>query len=198
MTVATVPFPDFLPPSPPGGAYLALARRFVEWLLKRWPGLRGHAEDLEQEAAIAALLAARCFEPGRGVGFLTFAWWKMRGAATRYLRKAVERKRLLRALASQLPAPLGPVESVQVPYDAALVVNLLRPVLLEATRPQRHRYYPRALGASAVRDVELFLAVLMGESLAEVGRRCGVTRERARQIVERLKPAFETWKLSLH
>ena len=190
-----VPFPDFM--QPPDDDLLGLARRFVEWFLRRWPRLESHAEDLRQEAAIGALLAAKKFEPARRVGFVTYAWWQMRGQVTRYLRNAFDRPKVLRELAQSIPSPLDAAEAVQLPCDASTVIALLRPVLLEATRPMRHRKYPRALGAGAHRDVELFLLVLQGESLAEAGRKFGISRERARQLVEKLRPAFDYWRTSL-
>ena len=87
MTTRAIPFPDFLPP--PGDDFLGLARRFVVWFLHRWPGLTPHAEDLAQEAAIGILLAKRQFDPSRRVNFVVYAWWRMRGQVTRYLRSAL-------------------------------------------------------------------------------------------------------------
>jgi RNA polymerase sigma factor (sigma-70 family) len=195
MTSVCLPFPDFLPP--PTDPYLALAQRFVAWLFGRRPMLQNHGEDLRQEAALAAVKAARTFDPRRGVAFLTFAWWQMRAAARDYLRRAFDPPRALRSYRRALMAELASGEEVSVPCEAALIVNLLKPVLLEATRPQRHRRYPRALGAAAERDVELFLAVLGGVSLADIAREAGISRERARQVVERLYPAFDHWRLHL-
>ena len=193
MTSASIPFPDFM--QPPDDDLLGLASRFVEWFLRRWPKLDSHADDLRQEAAIGVLVARRKFDPTRRVGFLVYAWWEMRGQVTRYLRRAIERPRFLRELAEVAPAPLSPSDEVQLPCDASTVVALLRPVLLEATRPMRRRR--RALGAGARRDVELFLMVLRGESLAEAGRQFGISRERARQLVEKMRPAFNYWRASL-
>lgn len=188
-------FADFM--QPPEDDFLNLARRFVDWFLRRWPSLASHAEDLQQEAAMGALLASRQFDPRRRTSFVTYAWWRMRGQVTRYLRTAIEKPRYLEELAHVSPKPLDTAETVQLPCDASTVIALLRPVLLEAVRPRRHRQYPRALGASAHRDVELFLAVLQGESLAEAGRRFGISRERARQLIEKMRPAFEWWRSSL-
>ncbi len=195
MTSACLPFPDFLPP--PTDPYLALAQRFVAWLLRRVPRLQPHREDLQQEAALAALEAARSFRPSRDAAFLTHAWWQMRRASTRYLRRAFDPPRMLRLLRRAFSPTLNGAEVVAVPCEASLAVNLLRPVLLEATRPQRHRHYPRALGAGAERDVALFIAVLSGESQAEVARRLGISRERVRQVVARLTPAFHHWRAHL-
>jgi RNA polymerase sigma factor (sigma-70 family) len=191
-----MPFADFLQP-PPEDDFLGLASRFVDWFLRRWPGLSSHAEDLRQEAAIGAMLAAKKFDPSRNVSFVVYAWWRMRGQVTRYLRSAFDRPKMLRELAASVPSPLSRTDAVQLPCDAATVIALLRPVLEEATRPIRKRMYPRKLGASARRDVELFLAVLKGESMAEAGRRFGISRERARQLVERLTPAFNYWRATL-
>jgi RNA polymerase sigma factor (sigma-70 family) len=44
-------------------------------------------EDLEQEAALALVLAARKFDPGRGVRFVTYAMWWVRARVQQASRR---------------------------------------------------------------------------------------------------------------
>lgn len=134
-------------------------------------------DDLAQEAVLAMTRAARDFEPGRGLSFLTLA-----GACIKHalFAAAVRAAAALRHREPQLSAleeggPDGGPMAAADP-DAAEAGG-------EAAGGEARALAERALALVGGRYAEVLrLRHYEGLTLTEAGRRLGVSRERARQM----------------
>ena len=172
-------------------SHLPYAAGITRQWIARSPSLRPHEEDLLQEASIGLLVAARRFRPARGVLFRTYAWWWV----TARIRREAQR------LGAALPAfdegfqPTADGSGLH-PIESAVEVRRLLPRMARLLRRAHRRTSPSA--GSASRNVELFLrSLLHDESLADLGRAYSLSRERARQLHQRMGLLFERCRLKV-
>lgn len=160
---------------------------FVIMLARQYAGRGAALEDLVSEGNLGLLLAARRFDPERGVRFVTYAAWWVRQAILKAVRQAAAGPAgagWILSLDSGMDAedgePLGARvqdRSFPGPEDAAVGVAVrdqVRAVL--AGLPARD--------AAIVQD-RFGLAGTAGIPLREAARRHGLSSERVRQIEKR-------------
>lgn len=150
----------------------ALAHR--AWWLGRYPFTAYLAEDIHQEASLAAWRAADVFDWNRGIRFSTFAWYRMRTAV----------RQLLRRQHFGQPRRVGDVyEQWDLADDAPATdyPTLLRQCAQDMASPYAAR------GANATAATMLVLMEL-GENQSDAARAAGVSRQYASQVRQRLAP----------
>lgn len=145
-----------------------LARRYEHFAAK-YCGYAVEFDDLFQAACIALLSAARSFRPDAGYRFSTYAWFAIRNAMYRELHQA---RRLARSGATRHALLSDPadysVSDDDVNEREALVAELL------AELPEHERVVIRARYLEPERP-----------TLAAVGQRYGVTKQRVEQLQAR-------------
>ena len=191
--------------------------KFVYFYAMKYKKFCSHLtlEDLVAEGNIALIKAARRFDPSRGVKFITYAGWYVRHHMQRALAntdstiripvgrrkgkgKGVDVEQDLRlAYARSLDAPLSDGETTtlhdvvgsgQEGQEGALGRGDVEGVVREAVA---------ALGFTGLRKAVLEMRVMADEpcTLAEVGAKFGLSRERVRQVEvmvkERVRVALE-------
>lgn len=169
---------------------LALAGWVVKGMYKGWIARRLSWDDAVSAATLGLVEAARRYDPERGTRFATFAVW--------YCRSRVQDAAAAGGVVSVPRIDRGARRREETATRAALATARHRPLAADWEESMPHA------DASAVRDAEaaahaaarvgpllrrldarsreVVLARLSGETLADVGRRLGVTRERVRQI----------------
>ena len=141
-------------------------------------------DDLIQSGFEALIHAARTWRPDGGASFLTYAWLRIRGHLVRVVQSA--RRRGVRC---RKGAPPCPVESLTDPIgdeDGSTLEDVLG---LPATQED-------AAGAAEVialvrsrfseRDQQVFDLRLQGLDGEQIGEAIGRSRERVRQILEKI------------
>lgn len=183
-----------------------LAYAYVRRLLHYAPALRHLRRDLQQEALVGVLRASQTYDPARS-SFSTYGWV---GAALQ-IRRALPR--MLGAVRGPLNASITSAP-VMVPLDFSRLPTLapdacdLLDISWESARAAlinlyREAYGPRALGQDrAEAAVDCFLVRLTtdagdrlrsGTSIDAVAKKHGFTRERGRQLANRVVPLFDRW-----
>lgn len=169
---------------------VALARRV------RRGGLR--LEDLVQEGNLGLLRAVEKFDPHAGTRFLTYATWWVRAYLGKYVKEARSSVRphsgtvALADLSLDAPledgdaSPLDFLVSQAVPPDDACMAAERDREVRQSLRALRARV--GELGWDIVRDR---LEQDSPKTLAEIGQRFGVSRERVRQVEVRLKQLLQ-------
>jgi len=191
--------------------------KFVYFYAMKYKKFCSHLtlEDLVAEGNIALIKAARRFDPSRGVKFITYAGWYIRHHMQRTMantdstiripvgrregkRKNVNLGQDLRvAYARSLDAPLSDGETTlhdvvgsgQEGQEGALGRGDVEGVVV--------REAVAALGFTGLRKAVLEMRVMADEpcTLAEVGAKFGLSRERVRQVEvmvkERVRVALE-------
>lgn len=172
---------------------LALAAWCAKAAYKGWVARRITWDDAVAAATLGLVEAARRFDPSRGTRFTTFAVW--------YCRSRVQDAATTGGVVSVPRIDRGATRREETAACAARATARHRPLAADWEESMPHA------DASAVRDAEaaahaaarvgpllrrldarsreVVLARLSGETLADVGRRLGVTRERVRQIQAR-------------
>jgi RNA polymerase primary sigma factor len=167
----------------------------VNWAARRYARSGAQRDDLVQEGCLALLQATRQFDPTKRVRFGTYAAWWIRGQMRHFIRRT---RGLVRGGESErasvrdvsLDAPVGgdgPAWVDRLEQDAPGPVELLlRQEQAKRVGATLSRVRKRlgGLGWDVVQD-----RLMRDEpaTLEEVGRRWGVSRERARQVEIRAK-----------
>jgi RNA polymerase primary sigma factor len=181
------------------------------WCVNRYAPLRFREDphlfdEMVQEARIGLMIAARKFDPARGVRFGTYAtWWcrqRIRRAADNWSLgvarvpvhvRGEDRLELLRKLRGR--SLHGPVPHGKRPDHWHPAANSPGPAELAAEADDRAyihrclRYLPRRQR----RVIEM--RCLEGATLDQVGRELGITRERVRQLEERALARLRKFRL---
>jgi len=164
--------------------------RFVVSIARHYQGRGLPMDDLVNEGNLGLLKAAERFDETRGVRFVSYAHWWVRRAIV----EAVRRESGLRWGDGEIARP--------VPLDEPLGArgsSTLQEVLADDREPTPER---RLLRSAMRRSLEASLVDVPGrerdvlrryfgldsrppESLSEISRDLGITRERARQLKER-------------
>ncbi len=157
--------------------------RLVVTIAGRWAPLAPPTldfEDLAQEGVVGLLDAARRFEPQRGYRFSTYAtWW-----ITHRVQQAVQRARRARWLPNhEAPAPRSlPVGTLDGPLAKILPDRGGTPETATLARLRGQRLLA-ALRSLPAREVTiLWRHRVDGETLTQIGRDLGLSRERVRQL----------------
>jgi RNA polymerase sigma factor (sigma-70 family) len=179
----------------------------------RWThktGLPSYADDAAQVALEALCAAARTFVPSRGK-FSVWAAYYVHGGLRRFFRRGARVVPRDTKGTGDIPLDLSldaPLEETDgathldflvddvgdISREAAIDLHALGPRILRDMRQQVARRI-RGDRKRTLRYVDAFLEQeLEGLTLEAIGQRRGVTRERARQLVEKARPAFEAWK----
>lgn len=163
---------------------LRLSLAVVAKFARRYPDLAADVglDELEAEAFCALLRAARLFDPSKGYQFSTYAHitcW--RGCIQLVSQRRVG---MLREFL-QLEGAGYRNDAAGRAADGAAVVA---PPDKRAADPSRsaelRELYDRAMQLVPKEYAEVFRLHLEGWRHAEIGRRCGFTRERSRKICE--------------
>lgn len=170
-----------------------LAAHVVTRMMRRTGRWRDR-DDWMQAALLALVLAARSFDPGRGVPFGPYA--------ARCIKDAL-RSELRRADLVRLPADLrGEARraAAEAARPAALPEELPGPDgRAEADVRAEQQLAESLLAALPRRRAELVLAWMGGESDADAGRRLGLSRQRVQQqrqkALDRMRLAARAWGL---
>jgi RNA polymerase primary sigma factor len=166
----------------------------VGWAARRYARSGAQRDDLIQEGSLALLQATRQFDPSKRVRFGTYAAWWIRGQMRHFIRRTrglVRGGEVERASVRDvsLDAPVGDGitlgERLEQP-EPSPVEQLLRQEEAERVNGTLARLRKRLgnLGWDVVQE-----RWMRDEpaTLEEVGRRWGVSRERARQVEIRAK-----------
>lgn len=154
-----------------------LLRRLARHYARRHSRLS--ADDLEQEGFLALLVAARAFDPTVGTTFRQFARQRACGAMRDAIRRAMEADGWSRSGAREMPT--------WVSTDASEALSIAAPpgeeseVEFECVRA----ILRRTLTPNEAEVVEL--RMVRGWTLAEVGARLGVTKQRVAQVEGRAR-----------
>jgi len=133
-------------------------------------------EDIVQEGRLGAIKAAKRFDPTRGVQFITFAAYSIRAG----MREAVG-KGLIPTPRGQKSVPVSLLDSQQLgsleAFDQSdLTEDLEKQDLLERALVQINKL--------PVARASLLLRYANGETLAEIAKDMGFSRQRASQILK--------------
>ena len=133
-------------------------------------------EDIVQEGRLGAIKAAKRYDPARGVQFITFAAYSIRAA----MREAVG-KGMIHTPRGQKGVPVALLDSQQLgsleAFDQSdLTEDLEKRDLLERALVQIKKL-PEARAS-------LLLRYANGETLAEIAKAMGFSRQRASQILK--------------
>lgn len=169
--------------------YAPLVTRCAKPFVRRHPEWR---EDIEQEGLLGLVLAARRFDPSRGLKFSTFAHWYIVGLIKHFVRDVV-------------PAVRGPrgacapkVHSFEETAACADGTVRLRDIL-GSPDPRIAACEDRAdIGRAAAALTPVLrgaaLAIAVGERYVDVARREGIGRRAFFKRIRRAKDALrETW-----
>jgi len=141
-----------------------------------FPGCSLDLEDLVQEGRLGALKAGKRFEPTRGVQFITYAAFAIRAA----MREAIG-KGMIHTPRGQKSVPVALLDSQQLnaleAFDQAeLAEEIEKRDLLERALFQINKL--------PVARANLLLRYANGETLAEIAKDMGFSRQRASQILK--------------
>lgn len=191
--------------------HLPLVRHLVSELIGRRPDYARFRADLVQDGTLALYHALTKFDPNRGVAFGTYAWaWvqrDVREAACRYSSPASGVRTTNKVHAYHAPTRR---EAFDVAYegtgtfgvrnesdaipDSAGSNELTMQRNLEARRLSKEVFHELA-GArrkNPKRDVEIFFrAYVQGESIADVARDMGLSRQRTHTIGTEVNTHFQ-------
>ena len=167
----------------------------VAWVARRYARSGAQWDDLIQEGSLALLQATRQFDPSKRVRFGTYAAWWIRGQIRHFVRRTrglvrggeVERASVRDVSLDAPVAGDGPAWVERLEQGGPGPVDLLlRQEEAERVNETLGRLRKRlgGLGWDVVQE-----RWLQDEpaTLEEVGRRWGVSRERARQVEIRAK-----------
>jgi hypothetical protein len=182
-------------PFPSVTSLQALARAAVQRALLQWPSARRLAQDLEQEAALAAWESLQTWDASRSA-WNTWAWWAMKTALRRYLlgnigplsqphsNKTTNAPRtigvtLSESLVAETPAP-------DVRAMALLALSALVRAATQGFRPF-HRRSPCGLTYEAFveRDVGVFVGVVLGTSVVDAAQAARLSRQAVYACLQR-------------
>jgi RNA polymerase sigma factor (sigma-70 family) len=139
-------------------------------------------EDAEQEAAIALWQATGTFDPTSGGRFTSYAYTAIRRQVLTKLKKARARRKGSLLLDDNEEPVVQPSEESSVEVQAEIGEQVA--VLLEQLRPPERALVRRRFGLGC-----------RPETLAAIGQRLGITRERVRQrlvaILRKLREAAD-------
>lgn len=175
-------------------ARLCLAHApLVAAVARRYAGSGAAIDDLVQEGNVGLLEAARRFDPARSVRFSTYARWWVEAAIREFVR---DNRSVVRGgkRAGRAPDPMADIPITAAPRDGApKIAETLaddRPdpeaeVMARHDHDVRTRHLLAALGDLSDRErlvVEMRCLRERRETLASLGERLGVSKERVRQI----------------
>jgi RNA polymerase sigma factor (sigma-70 family) len=147
------------------GLIMSVAKR---WCKNTWQSRRNHLGDTFQECSLAFLLAAHSFDLSRKLKFSTYVYVAM----NRHMKNVVIYRE-----AAKRKANMEPLTDI---IGESLKCNLPLPTDVVAHRLDAESYLKR-IPKSRTRNV-VWLR-MQGHTFPEIGRRLGVSLERARQIV---------------
>lgn len=184
-------------PFPSVTSLQALARAAVQRALLQWPSARRLAQDLEQEAALAAWESLKTWDASRAA-WSTWAWWAMKTALRRYLlgnigplsqphsHKTTNAPRTIGVLLSESLVAETPAPDVR-----AMALQALGALLKTAAASFRrfHRRSPAGLPYQAFvqRDVDLFVRSALGETVFELAHATGLSRQGVYDCLRRVQ-----------
>ncbi len=168
--------------------------RFVVAVAKHFQGQGLGMNDLISEGNVALLQAAEKFEAGRGLRFMAFAEMYIRRAIERALNEQAGIYRLPRGERNPIEQSNSKPFSVDAPLATGANVSLLN-VLHDGDAPEADREAVEAFDRKALEEAmtvlndreRVVIAAFYGigqdhTTLAEIGNRLEVKRERVRQI----------------
>lgn len=150
---------------------VAEAEPYVRWGV--WDRINRHDDDMAQEVRIAVLLAARQFDPSRGVPWVPYCRMKIRQATATYLRQhgPKTRRGVRRAPVMSFDDPDVLVEA-RVESGVGALIDMLDCLEVLRKLPARTR--------------EILVRVAAGESQKDVADDLGLTEARVSQIMRKV------------
>lgn len=147
---------------------------FIKLLASQYSG-QDRYQDLVQEGVLGLLRACDTFDESRGVKFLTYAAWWIRAFMSTYVKRANKY------------IPVEDAEMEHITSHAVPQTNMEDMIIMEDIKEKMHKEL-HDTGARG-RDIDIVLSRYLTDSpetLQELGDRYGISRERARQIEERM------------
>jgi RNA polymerase sigma factor (sigma-70 family) len=200
-------------------AHADLAKKAAYVAMRRFAGFNSAKEDVLQGAWYGLCVAARRFDPAKKVFFTTYAYpWAIEYAkkAGKALHNAVSgTKRMVvfgspapkrgALLVKDLDPTIDQLEAENEDPDDRLAVHAAEKHVrrqleqrLLAQKVKNARFKTRPARTSIAQEVDAFMRCSFGdETLEQVAIELGVTRERVRQIRNRIQPLFDDLALEM-
>lgn len=185
--------PDMYLACRPGKAYIEARNRLAEailpWCYVRIASRIKQRDEATMLACDAAMCAAETFDPDKG-RLSTWAAWCCMKVMSRYCKSRLRDQKWSINCAIVGDKALGSVLPASPAYDPA--VN----AVAQEDHEDEERVYERvrwALATLPQRHADIVLAYVCGnQTLQEVGRTHGITRERVRQLVQKTLNRLKT------